>query len=115
MRMIDADLIQYEPMLSAKGNGMYEDVMVAYKSQIDEQPTIELDWTELMVICDNCGHAIHVKRTDVKPIIESERRKGKWIYLIGLDAFECSCCGRQMVRNIFDYCPWCGSDMRGET
>ena len=27
-----------------------------------------LDWTELMVICDNCGHAIHVKRMDVKPI-----------------------------------------------
>lgn len=41
MRLIDADLIQYEPMLSAKGNGMYEDVMVAYKSQIDDLPTIE--------------------------------------------------------------------------
>ena len=49
MRLIDADLIQYEPMLSAKGNGMYEDVMVAYKSQIDDLPTIE------------------------------ERKKGKWI------------------------------------
>ena len=39
--MIDADLIKYEPMLSAKSNGMYEDVMVAYKSQIDDMPTIE--------------------------------------------------------------------------
>ena len=45
------------------------------------------------------------------PTIE-ERKKGKWIYLIGLEAFECSVCGRQMVRNIFDYCPWCGADMR---
>lgn len=41
MRLIDADLIQYEPMLSAKGNGMYEDVMVAYKNQIDDLPTIK--------------------------------------------------------------------------
>lgn len=28
------------------------------------QPTTEPYWTELMVICDNCGHAIHVKRMD---------------------------------------------------
>lgn len=45
----------------------------------------------------------------------SAQRKGKWIYLNGLDAFECSVCGRQMVRNIFDYCPWCGAEMtKGE-
>lgn len=25
----------------------------------------EPDWTELMVICDNCGHAIHVKREEI--------------------------------------------------
>ena len=49
MRTIDADLIQYEPMLSPKGNGQYEEVSVAYKSQIDDLPTIE------------------------------ERKKGKWI------------------------------------
>ena len=41
-------------------------------------------------------------------------RKGKWIYLDGLDVFECSVCGRQMVRNIFNYCPWCGARMEGE-
>lgn len=40
-----------------------------------------------------------------------EVRHGRWIYLGGLDAFECSVCGRQMVRNIFDYCPWCGALM----
>lgn len=45
-----------------------------------------------------------------------EVRHGRWIYLSGLDAFECSVCGTQMVRNIFDYCPWCGSrmDLEGE-
>lgn len=46
--------------------------------------------------------------------LPSAQRKGKWIYLNGLDAFECSVCGRQMVRNIFDYCPWCGAEMRKE-
>ena len=40
MRLIDADQIHYEPMLSARGNGKYEDVMVAYKDEIDEVPTI---------------------------------------------------------------------------
>lgn len=43
-----------------------------------------------------------------------EPKRGKWIYLDGLDAFECSVCGRQMVRNIFDYCPWCGARMDAE-
>lgn len=54
---------------------------------------------------------------DVQTIVQlpSAQRKGKWIYLNGLDAFECSVCGRQMVRNIFDYCPWCGAEMtKGE-
>lgn len=41
----------------------------------------------------------------------SPEQHGRWIYLSGLDAFECSICGRQMVRNIFDYCPWCGAKM----
>lgn len=40
-------------------------------------------------------------------------KHGRWIYLGGVDAFECSVCGRQMVRNIFDYCPWCGAKMEG--
>lgn len=44
--------------------------------------------------------------------LPSAQKKGKWIYLDGLDAFECSFCGRQMVRNIFDFCPWCGAQMR---
>ena len=44
--------------------------------------------------------------------LPSAQRKGKWIYLTGLDVFECSVCGGQMVRNIFDYCPWCGASMR---
>ena len=33
---------------------------------IENAPTIEPDWNEMLVICDNCGHAIHVKREDAK-------------------------------------------------
>lgn len=65
--------------------------------------------------CDLMPDLLHW--TGVKAMLESlpaAQRKGKWIYLNGLDAFECSVCGRQMVRNIFDYCPWCGAEMRGE-
>lgn len=91
MRLIDADLIQYEPMLSAKGNGMYEDVMVAYKSQIDDLPTIE------------------------------ERKKGKWINHrndMGHNIADCSECGEAMQWYDPDtrpnYCPSCGARMEGE-
>lgn len=30
------------------------------------QPIDAYDWTELMVICDNCGHAIHIKKEEQK-------------------------------------------------
>lgn len=100
MRMIDADLIKYEPMLSPKGNGQYEGVSVAYKSQIDDLPTIE------------------------------ERKTGKWIDTTQGDHYKCSCCGtraafwfneenssgweRDMSEWLSDYCPNCGADMRGD-
>lgn len=29
-------------------------------------PVDAYDWTELMVICDNCGHAIHIKKEEQK-------------------------------------------------
>ena len=61
--------------------------------------------------CEDCRNFNKARLLIPQP----ERKKGKWIYLNGLDAFECSVCGRQMVRNIFDYCPWCGVEMtKGE-
>lgn len=41
MRYIDADLIEYEPMCRARGNGMYEDCEIAYKDQIDDIPSAQ--------------------------------------------------------------------------
>lgn len=34
----------------------------------------EPDWTEIMVVCDNCGHIIHVKRVNVLPLGRAEGR-----------------------------------------
>ena len=76
MRLIDAD------KLLTKEHQHYhysaEEWYVTVRD-IEDAPTIEPDWNEMLVICDNCGHAIHVKRTDVKPIIEPERKKPEWI------------------------------------
>ena len=87
MKLIDADLIQYEPMLSPKGNGQYEEVSVAYKSQIDDLPTIERKtgkWEQdnpfTKPRCSECGEPC-----------------------FGLHGFDYT---------LTPYCPNCGADMR---
>lgn len=55
-RLIDADVFRkridrYPP-----------EIRDAVKKELRYTPTIEPDWNEMLVICDNCGHAIHVKR-----------------------------------------------------
>lgn len=71
-RLIDADALR-ESIITRQTEMSYEDAWAL--TCIDNAPTIEPDWTGLMVICDNCGHAIHVKRIDVKPTIEPQ----KWV------------------------------------
>lgn len=98
MRYIDADLIEYEPMCRARGNGMYEDCEIAYKDQIDDIPT-----------------------ADVR-----ENVRGEWLSK-NLDNFRkyeviCSVCGARFIGNYdaydepydFNFCPNCGADMRGK-
>lgn len=83
---------------------------------LEELPTIEPkpspDWNGWET---GCGRTYDV---DMATLLAYESgkasakpKKGKWIYHEPLDVFECSVCGRQMVRNIFDYCPWCGAKM----
>ena len=98
MRLIDADLIQYEPMLSAKGNGMYEDVMVAYKSQINDMPTIERNRSEWL------------------PHIEKSREYiGTFLVNVSYDYWFCDACGYRLDngQQMYNFCPNCGADMRG--
>ena len=50
------------------------------------------------------------------PTIEPERKKGKWIDKSGgiEGAWNyCSVCGEQAI-DLYDFCPNCGADMRGE-
>ena len=50
-RYIDADLIQYEPMLRPQGNGMYEDCEITYHDEIDNMPTADV---VEVVRCNDC-------------------------------------------------------------
>lgn len=91
MRYIDADLIEYEPMCRAMGNGMYEDCETAYKDQIDDIPTADV-------------------RKNVK---------GEWLSGDCMGA-SCSKCDEYFSFRTFNevhsfnFCPNCGADMRGE-
>lgn len=95
MRYIDAENIEYTSMCRARGNGMYEDCEIAHKDQIDDIPT-----------------------ADVR-----ENVKAHWINMkpTGDSRFMCSRCKcKEKVPTImgepivWDYCPNCGADMRGE-
>jgi hypothetical protein len=52
-----------------------------------------------------------------QPTIDPERKKGKWIDKSGgiEGAWNyCSVCGEQAI-DLYDFCPNCGADMRGES
>lgn len=77
----------------------------------------EPQWEDMLVICDNCGHAIHVKGEIRKP----ERKRGEWEidHLCSTSGgtyqvLRCSICEHSepwlMGRN---FCPNCGARMRG--
>ena len=42
----------------------YQQGLHAAKKIIEQLPSAQADWEEMMVVCDNCGHAIHVKRIE---------------------------------------------------
>lgn len=41
-------------------------------------------------------------------------RHGEWDYNDIIDSFECSVCGEGIVRNVFNFCPWCGAKMNAK-
>lgn len=90
------------------------DDLISRQAAIDalEEPCeVPETWTDEYAVGERMQWEKDVKALNSLP---SAERHGRWIYLGGLDAFECSVCGRQMVRNIFDYCPWCGAKMDGK-
>ena len=52
-RYIDADKIEYEVMLSPRGNGNYEECQIAYRDQIDDTPTADV---VEVVRCKDCRY-----------------------------------------------------------
>ena len=84
-RYIDADLIEYEPMCRARGNGMYEDCETAHKDQIDDIPT-----------------------ADVRENITAQKVIGGGEHDGATCWFECSRCGKTVDVND-TYCSECGA------
>lgn len=62
MRLIDADVLMTELDVTY----LYSDrSRQAIYRKIKEQPTIDSqqpEWEEMTVICDCCGHTIHIKK-----------------------------------------------------
>lgn len=67
-RLIDADALKDRLQRLARDDWSqristsYADALNEVVEMLDDAPAIEPDWYEMLVICDNCGHAIHVKR-----------------------------------------------------
>lgn len=107
MRLIDADALiaimvdQKEPEFSGNSRSRYMQWLLDYWT-IKNAPTIEL------------------------PSAEPERKKGKWKPFDrswGRSVWTCTACGESLevpcdwASNIpiYNYCPNCGADMRGDT
>ena len=73
------------------------------------------DWNQ--GVCTSWADAYRecADMVDEQPTIEPERKKGEWISNdIDPEAWNfCSVCGEQAI-DLFDFCPNCGADMRGE-
>lgn len=67
----------------------------------------EPDWTEIMVICDNCGHAVHAKRENCKVSAQPDRPDHGYMWI-------CPECGL-MVHGDFEKCVRCGWCRQPET
>ena len=103
MRLIDADSIKCHRTTECGGHGVFMDVEMVYKEEIDAIPTIEP---------------------------ESLRPHGEWIdrwlcnypQVKRIPSVECSNCGMPFCdlinnhREMFRFCPYCGAKMNeGET
>ena len=56
------DLISRQQAIDAVNNLTYPSSIVDVKRILVDLPSAQQDWDEMIVICDCCGHAIHVKR-----------------------------------------------------
>ena len=67
-----------------------------------------------LTLNDACDR--HIRDIEKLPSAEPERKRGEWIDKSGgiEGAWNyCSVCGEQAI-DLYDFCPNCGADMRGE-
>lgn len=70
MRLIDADALRkrmYHDAFETDSDMQKWDSgcwirFKMFENAIEDAPTIQPDWDDMIVTCDCCGHAIHVKR-----------------------------------------------------
>lgn len=69
-------------------------------------------------LCSGCEIDEHLRLIPTADVVE--RKKGEWLEIktAVLDRYQCSACGVkplwQAVRLSWNFCPYCGADMRGE-
>ena len=100
MRLIDADSIKYHKTTECGGHGVFLDVEMVYKEEIDAIPTIDME-----------GPRPHGRWID------------SWIYNYPqakrIPFVECSNCGMLFCdlinthSEMFRFCPYCGAKMDG--
>lgn len=61
-RQAAIDALGGEPMAYTEYEYGLHDKWIDAKENIEALPSAEPEWNEMVVICDCCGHAIHVKR-----------------------------------------------------
>jgi len=77
-------------------------------------------YRQYAVKCNKCGARIMGASTELaidKWNRRAERKKGRWIDVterIGFPEFKCSVCQSKSGSIWMNFCPNCGSDMRGE-
>lgn len=90
-------------------------------SHIDKQATIDAIRQKAKEELADVNHyflegvQLAVDVVEGMPDAQPERKKGKWVSNdIDPEAWNfCSACGEQAI-DLYDYCPNCGADMRGE-
>lgn len=106
MRLIDANALHNTILRDEKLDG--KDVNWAVNriiSHILNAHTIKSTTVYEFKGCDNC---------------ELERPKGEWMNHgydneeDGLPEYVCPFCGKNVFENVYNYCPICGADMRGD-
>ena len=139
MRPIDADVLkQHIDKLPALPDGNFAGNHSALKALINMQPTIEpsTNCSEFPNNSDTVSRQAAIDALDCingveevlrsLPSVQPERKKGEWLP-DNNNAYEmrfiCSCCKESEVvptigftkyKPLWDFCPNCGADMRGE-